>query len=121
MKLSASIRSGLLAAALSVAWPAAAQDMRFMSDSPFVHFTKEDHALFDEAMAEALDKNPDGQARPWSNPNTRASGQLKPLKSFDRNGLKCRRVYIASKAKGRTASGEYNMCKQASGKWAVAN
>jgi surface antigen len=121
MKLSASVRFGLLAAVLAMTSPAMAQDMRFMSDNPFVHFTKEDHALFDEAMAEALDKNADGQARLWSNPNTRASGQLKPLKSFDRNGLKCRRVYIASKAKGRSATGEYNMCKQASGKWAMAN
>jgi surface antigen len=121
MTLSASVRSGLLAAALSMASLAMAQDMRFMSDNPFVYFTKEDHALFDEAMAEALDKNADGQARPWSNPNTRAGGQLKPVKSFERDGLKCRRVYIASKAKGRSASGEYNLCKQASGKWTMAN
>jgi surface antigen len=121
MKLSASIRSSLLAAALSVAWPAVAQDMRFMSDTPYVHFTKEDHALFDAALAEALDNGADGQARTWSNPNSRTSGQIKPLKSFERNGNKCRRAFIANKAKGRSASGEYNLCKQASGKWMVVN
>ena len=47
--------------------------------------------------------------------------KVKPVKSFERNGQKCRRAYIANKAKGRSASGEYNLCKQPSGKWMVAN
>jgi len=46
---------------------------------------------------------------------------LKPISTFKRDGLTCRTVAIANKAKGRSASGEYNFCQQASGKWVLAN
>src|SRR5512147_1277535 len=112
---------GLATAFLLAAGPASAQTMMFMHDTPYTHFTKEDHAMFDAAMKEALDKNADGESRAWSNPTTRASGELKPVESFERKGQKCRKLYIANKAKGRSNSGEYNFCKQASGKWTLAN
>ena len=121
MTLRASILCGLLAAILPAAWPAMAQDMRFLSDTPYVYFTKEDHALFNAAMDEALEKGADGKALAWSNPATRASGVLTPVKSFERKELKCRRLSIANKAQGRSSLAEYNFCKQASGKWVIAN
>jgi len=120
-KPSYSVICGLAAVFVLAAAPAWAQDIMFMRDTPYTHFTKEDRGMFDAAMQEALDKNADGESRAWSNSATTASGELKPVESFERKGQKCRKLYIANKAKGRSASGEYNFCKQASGKWTLAN
>jgi surface antigen len=106
---------------LAATGPASAQGLMFMRDTPYTHFTKEDRGMFDSAMQEALDKAADGESRAWSNPATTASGELKPVESFERKGQKCRKLYIANKAKGRSASAEYNFCKQASGKWGLSN
>jgi len=116
-----SLRCAVLAAVVSAAWPATAQVMREMEDTPFVHFTKEDPKIFNAAMQEALEKGADGEMRAWSNPDTNARGELTLVKSFERKGLQCRRITIANKAKGRSGLAEYNFCKQASGQWALAN
>ena len=121
LKLKYGVACGLAAAFLLTAGSASAQTLMFMRDTPYTHFTKEDHAMFDAAMKESLDKSADGQSSAWSNPATKASGELKPVESFERKGQKCRKLYIANKARGRSASGEYNFCKQASGKWTLAN
>ena len=121
MKLQTRICRGLLAAVLATALPALATNLSFLNDAPFTHFTAEDHKIFSGALTEVLDKGADGQTRAWSNPQAKASGEIKPLKSFDRNGAACRTVRIANKAKGRSGAMEYNFCKQAAGTWALAN
>jgi surface antigen len=115
------ILRGLLVAALALATPAMASNLSFMKDTPYTHFTKDDHKIFNAALNEVLEKAADGEARSWSNPDSKAGGELKGVKTFERKGAPCRRVSIANKAKGRSASGEYNFCKQASGKWTLAN
>lgn len=121
MTLSAGISCGLLAAVLASAIPALAVNLSFLNDTPFTHFTDEDHRIFSEALNNVLDKGADGETRAWSNPKSKAGGELKPLKSFQRNGAACRTVHIANKAKGRSAVTQYNFCRQASGTWALAN
>lgn len=116
-----SLRCAVLAAVLSAAWPATAQVMREMGDAPSVHFTKEDHKIFNAAMQDALEKGADGEIRAWSNPDTNARGELTLVKSFERKGQQCRRMSIANKAKGRSGLAEYNFCKQVSGQWSLAN
>ena len=121
MTLGALARRALLATVLLPAWPALAGNLSYMNDTPYTHFTKEDHKVFNAALAEALDKNADGEVRIWASPGSGAGGELKPVKTFERNGLNCRRLSIANKAKGRSASSEYNFCKQKTGKWTLAN
>lgn len=104
---------------LGTAGPAAAQDLRFLAETPYSFFTKEDKALFTKAMNETLDKGADGEAKSWSNPKTNAGGELKAVKSYEDKGLKCRTLHVANKAQGRSNSGEYNFCAKA-GKWAIA-
>jgi len=111
----------LLAVILLAAGPALAGTLSYMSDTPYANFTKEDHAIFAAAMKDALEKGADGESRSWSNPATKANGELKPVDTFERKGLKCRRMYIANKAKGRSASSEYNFCRQSTGKWTLAD
>lgn len=115
------IRRSFMAAVLCVAWPALAGNYSYLYDIPYTHFTEEDKKIFFAALDDVLEKGADGEARTWSNPNSRASGNLQPLKSFERKGLKCRRLLMENKARGRSASGEYNFCKKESGQWTFAN
>jgi surface antigen len=102
------------------AGPAAAQDMRFMSDTPYVHFNKDDKAMFRKAMMQALDTAKDGDTSTWSNPASGAGGEIKVLKSYEAKNQKCRTLSIANKAKARSNAGEYNFCAKA-GKWTLSN
>lgn len=92
-----------------------------MADTPLVHFTSEDHRIFNAAMEDALEQGADGEVRAWSNPATSAHGEFTLVKTFERQGQKCRRMSIANKARGRSGLTEFNYCKQASGKWSLAN
>ena len=112
---------GLLLLVLVAAVPALAQNVLFMKDAPYAHFTEEDHAIFNETLNDTLSNGAEGETRKWSNPKTRASGEMTPLKSFERTGRPCRSLSIKNKAKGLTGSAKYNFCKQDTGKWALAN
>jgi surface antigen len=121
MTFKACVRLGWMIAVFASAVPAMAGNYDFMHDTPYAHFTKEDHKIFDAALNEALDKGVEGEARAWSNAGTGAGGQITAVKTFARAGATCRTLLIANNAKGRSASGEYNFCRQASGKWALSN
>lgn len=121
MTLKACFYRGLLVAVLAAAAPALAVNLNFMKDTPYTHFTDEDHKIFNQTLNDALNKGADGESRSWSNPKSKAGGEVKALKTFERKGMACRTVYIANKAKGRSANAEYNFCKQASGAWGLAN
>jgi len=120
MNFKACIFSSLLLAVCAAATPAAASNMSFMNDTPYAHFTKEDHKIFDAALQDVLNKGAEGESRKWTNPASKAGGNLKVLKSFERGQTACRSLSIANKAKGRSASGQYNFCRQASGEWKLS-
>jgi surface antigen len=114
------ISTSLLLGVLAAAMPAAASNLSFMNDTPYTHFTKEDHKIFDQALQDTLKKGAIGESHKWSNPASKAGGNLKVMKSFERGQTTCRTVSIANKAKGRSASGQYNFCEQASGEWKLS-
>lgn len=117
MPLETRIRRGLMIAVLTAATHAAAGDYTFMTDTPYSYFSKEDHALFDSTLEDVLAKGVIGESRTWSNPKSKASGEIKALKNFERAGVSCRTLFIANKAKGRSASGSYNFCQKENGGW----
>jgi surface antigen len=111
------LRGVVLAAALAFTAPAMAINWMFMQDTPYTHFTKEDHKIFNELLNGILNSGADGESRTWSNPKSKANGELKVVKSFERDSTPCRTLAITNHAKGRSASGEYNFCKKPSGEW----
>jgi surface antigen len=121
MTLKACSRPGWMIAVLALAMPVMAGNYDFLKDTPIAYFTKEDHRLFNEALDNVLDKDMDGDSRAWSNARTGAGGKITAVKTFDQAGATCRSLLIANQAKGLTSSGEYNFCRQASGKWTLAN
>jgi surface antigen len=90
------------------------------ADMPFAHFTDKDREILIQNLDAVLEKGADGQARKWSNPDTKASGQITPIKSFERGGAPCRTLTVSNKAKGRSATGPYTFCKQPPGDWKLA-
>ena len=99
---------------LACALPAAASTIG--SDIPLANFTDRDQAIFRKTLDDALDKGADGATLKWSNPESKAYGEVKPLKTFERGGSPCRTVTIVNHAKGRSASNPFTFCK-AEGTW----
>jgi len=108
----------LLAAAALVAAPAMA--VTLTDDAPLAHFKGKDQAMFDAALGAVLDDATPGMKRTWSNPETKAGGEVKAVKSFTRGESQCRTVHVSNRAEGRTSSANYNFCKSAQGKWTLA-
>ena len=108
-------RIGLIAL-LAASMPASAASLG-SADMPFAHFTEKDREILVQNLDAVLEKGADGQARKWSNPDTKAGGEIKPIKTFERGGTPCRTLTVSNKAKGRSATGPFTFCKQAAGDW----
>ena len=111
------MKNGFLALCLA-AIPALAANVT--PDAPMAQFRGKDQAMFEAALYGVLDNAPDGTAKKWANPETRAGGEVKAVKSFERDGKPCRTVAVANKAGGRTSSAKYDFCRSTAGKWMLA-
>jgi surface antigen len=114
---SRSIACVALLTLVALSAPVSASNIQFLRDAPIAKMTKEDLALFQTNMREALEQDPDGTTRRWENPNTGASGTLTPVSTSEQNGVKCRRLDIVNTVQGLTARSTFNMCRQADGTW----
>ena len=83
--------------------------------------TKDDLALFQSNMREALEHEPDGTTRRWENPATGASGTLTPVSTYEQDGANCRRLEIVNTVQGVRGRSTFNMCKRADGAWVSSN
>ena len=111
------MRNLLVALSLVVA-PAFAANVT--DDAPIAQFRGKDRAMFDAALYGTLDAGKDGDTRKWSNPETKAGGEVRAVKSFQRDDVPCRTVHVSNKAAGRASAADYNFCKSAAGKWVLA-
>jgi surface antigen len=109
---------GRIAALLACSLPAAAANIG--KDIPLGNFDDRDMQMFQQALDNALDKGADGTIVTWANPDSKAAGEVKPLKTFERAGAPCRVANIANHAKGRSSNGPFTFCKAADGKWTLA-
>ncbi len=100
--------------------PVAASNVQFLRDAPVAKMTKEDQALFRKALYAALEENADGAATRWENPDTQASGVLTPLSTFERDGMRCRRIEIANNIQGTSARSAFDLCRHPDGRWRSA-
>jgi surface antigen len=89
-------------------------------DAPLANFKGKDRETFDATLYGVLDDGKPGTTRAWSNPETKARGEVKAVKSFTRGESACRTVHVSNWAQGRTSSANYNFCKSAQGKWVLA-
>lgn len=89
----------------------------FLSQLPRNQMTEADQVLYDKALQDALENTPDGQTQTWRNDATGARGTIKPTRTFQHDGMKCRAMAISTDAQGQAADWHFNLCKTAEGQW----
>ena len=107
--------------ALAVTDGSFASNFLFLESAPIKNFTEADMEMFSAAVSDALDNSEDGDITAWRNPETNASGRLKPLKTYQAHGTTCRRLQIANKAGSLKSNVAFNFCKQPDNSWQVTN
>ena len=116
-KLVHHVSATLIAASLSS--QAFAINELFLAKGPLGHLTKDDVTIARAEIAKALDSGTDGQTQTWSNPKTKASGTVKPTKTFTKDGMRCRATEFTTSAGGERGASTWNLCKTKDG-WKVA-
>jgi surface antigen len=91
----------------------------FLARGPLGHLKKEDVTIARAEIAKTLDTGMDGQTQTWSNPKTKASGTVKPTKTFTKGDMRCRAVEFTTTAGGERGAGTWNLCNTKDG-WKIA-
>jgi surface antigen len=110
----------LLTACLAFSLPAAAVNWNFLQYGPAGQFTDEDWEQLRQAGRGALDSAADGETRSWNNTATGASGTVRPLDTYQRDGSTCRRAEVFNSAGDASATTRFDFCKQPDGSWKIA-
>lgn len=105
---------------LGLSLPVAAGNLNFLQDGPAGKFTDRDWQMMQETTRTALDGAPDGEAVSWSNSESGASGTIRPLETYDMDGMRCRRAELFNSARGLSGSSQFDYCQQADGAWKIA-
>ncbi len=88
-----------------------AANLQFLRYSPVSQFTAADFEMMDTAGNSALEKNTDGQASSWKNPETSNSGSITPLSTETIDGKPCRKVKFINQANNQYAESVFTFCK----------
>lgn len=92
----------------------------FLQDAPLTRFQGADLSLFQAQLRESLDNDADGKTRHWNNAKTGSSGEIRLVKSFERDDRRCRQTEITNRAYGYAqARSDMVFCKTADGQWKV--
>jgi surface antigen len=70
--------------------------------------------------ADMLRNAPDGESRPWSNPQTGHGGTITMVRSYQRDGLPCRDARVSSVLGQRDVTYVLPVCRVADGTWKFA-
>lgn len=92
----------------------------FLARGPLGHLKKDDVTIARVEIKKALDTGPDGQTQTWSNPKTKASGTVKPTKTFTKDGMRCRAAEFTTSAGGERGASTWNLCNTKDG-WKVVS
>ena len=116
-KLIQHVSAALIAA--SVSSQAFAINELFLAKGPLGKLTKNDITIARAEIQKALDTGKDGQTFTWNNPETKATGTIKPTKTFTKDGMRCRATEFATSAGGERGASTWNLCSTKDG-WKVA-
>ena len=91
----------------------------FLASGPMGHLKKSDIVIARAEIVKALDTGKDGQTFSWANAETKASGTIKPTKSFTKDGMRCRTADFTTSAGGKRGASTWNLCSTKDG-WKIA-
>jgi surface antigen len=84
------------------------------------HYQGEDTKIIMRIGADMLRNAPDGESRPWSNPQTGNSGTITVLRTYKRGTMPCRDAEVNSQLKDRSVVYVLPVCQVADGSWKFA-
>lgn len=113
-------RAILVCSLLLAATGAAAQNLQFLRDQPISYFKGKDMEIFLGTLDKLLEKDVIGALASWQNPETGSRGKMKLLRSFEMDGLPCKKVQVANSAGGRSSNSAMDLCKVGD-EWKIAN
>lgn len=90
----------------------------FLAKGPLGHLKKDDVEMARAAIRKTLDTGPDGQTQTWTNPKTKASGTIKPTKTFTQDGMRCRAADFTTSAGGERGASSWKLCNTKEG-WKI--
>lgn len=117
----------MIAGALLPLWPVGASAQYGRTFRTTVKLTSTDLAIIRKIVREDFTTAPNGTTTPWSNPESRNSGQLTLLARFQSQGRDCRRVkYLVVPGPSQppsviSATYVLTSCRLADGAWKLDN
>ncbi len=82
----------------------------------------QDLKMMQNAHYDALEHNRSGISSAWRNPDTGASGSIKPIKTFrDNSMLYCREYTHTINVGGKSETAYGKACRQPDGQWKIQN
>ncbi len=91
----------------------------FLGRGPLAHLKEDDIEIARTEIMKTLDNGADGQTQAWANPKTKASGTIKPTKTFTKDGMRCRAAEFTTSAGGERGASTWNVCHTKDG-WKIA-
>ena len=84
------------------------------------HYQGDDTKIIMRVAADMLSIAPDGETRPWSNPQTGHHGDLTIIRSYRMKTLPCRDARVNSQLGDKSVSYVLPVCQIADGTWKIA-
>jgi surface antigen len=97
---------------------ASASGFGFLAETPMSRFNGDDMKMMNAAIERALESSDFGTQVAWANDGTRSSGEVTPLRAFDRQGRPCRELRVVNRNRALENSGVYTMCRE-NGRWTL--
>jgi surface antigen len=114
------IRILTLAGTMAISFQAAEAQLLFGSRLGEAHYQGDDTKIIMRVAADMLSVAPDGETRPWSNPQTGHHGNLTIIRSYRMKNLPCRDTRVKSQLGDESVSYILPLCQIADGSWKIA-
>ena len=114
------IRILMLAGTMAIPFQAAEAQLLFGSRLGEAHYQGDDTKIIMQVAADMLSIAPDGETRPWSNPQTGHHGDLTVIRSYRMKNLPCRDTRVNGQLGDKSVSYILPLCQIADGNWKIA-
>jgi surface antigen len=115
-----SIRILVLAGTMAVPLHAAEAQLLFGSRLGEAYYQGDDTKIIMQVGADMLRNAPDGETRPWSNPQTGHHGDIMVLRRYRMKNMPCRDARVKSLIGDESVSYVLSVCQIADGTWKIA-
>lgn len=104
----------------SIALASHAATGKILRDLPGNVASDEDQTMMREAIADALENQPDGVTTGWKNPLTGSNGIIRPVETYQRDDMHCRKLQVRNNIDNQSNDWVFNFCKNPEGDWKIA-